>query len=214
MRKRPHKLDLTGQTFGDWTVIGPSHKNSRGEVYWLCRDSSGVERPVRANTLRSGRSQSAGERHRRAVTTHGMTGTPTFKSWESMKQRCLNPNAAGYAAYGGRGITVHAAWVNSFETFLADMGERPQGTTIDRRDVNGPYTPDNCRWTTKSGQQRNRREMATATCGGETRTLAEWAEITGIPSKVTSWRIRRGWSVERALAEPVMPGRGRRRTAD
>lgn len=91
---------------------------------------------------------------------HGHTGnydmSPTYRSWNSMRGRCNNPNDPSYADYGARGITVCERW-QVFENFLADMGERPDGTTIDRKDNNGNYDKDNCHWNTIQNQNRNRR---------------------------------------------------------
>lgn len=90
-------------------------------------------------------------------TPHGAWNTPAYRSWAGMKQRCTNPKNPGYLDYGGRGIRVAVAWL-SFANFLADMGVRPRGTTLDRVDNAGNYEPGNCRWATRSAQNRNRRD--------------------------------------------------------
>jgi hypothetical protein len=90
--------------------------------------------------------------------------SPTYQSWSHMKTRCQNPNCLAYKYYGGRGITVCNAW-QKFENFFADMGERPEGLTLDRRDNDGNYEPGNCKWSTKKEQQNNRRKSKPITCG-------------------------------------------------
>lgn len=89
---------------------------------------------------------------------HGMTKTPEYLSWCSMKSRCYNQNAVGFKLWGGRGITVCDRWASSFENFLADMGPRPKGTSLDRINNDGNYEPGNCRWATRSEQRRNSRQ--------------------------------------------------------
>jgi len=91
------------------------------------------------------------------TSTHGRWKSPTYNSWSTMKDRCLNPKAKNYPLYGGRGVTIWPGWL-SFERFLADMGERRVGKTLDRQDPHGDYEPGNCRWATKAEQTANRRK--------------------------------------------------------
>jgi hypothetical protein len=100
--------------------------------------------------------------HPRNSLRHGMFGTPTYRSWLHMKERCTNSRCHAYASYGGRGITVCERWSASFENFLADMGKRPDGKTLDRIDNDGNYEPSNCRWATASEQRRNQRPRVRA----------------------------------------------------
>jgi hypothetical protein len=118
-----------------------------------------------------------------------------------MIQRCHNPNTKKFHLYGGRGITVCERW-RKFENFLADMGERPEGMTLDRVDGEKGYGPENCRWATFKQQSRNTTQNVFLIHAGASRCIAEWAEITGIPRSAISGRLRRGWSVREALTLP------------
>ena len=125
--------------------------------------------------------------------------SPTYKSWSAMKARCCRPTASNYAWYGARGIRVCERWM-AFPNFLDDMGEAPAGHTIDRINTNGNYEPGNCRWVLPVEQNRNRRTNRMLTHNGETRCIAEWAEVTCLRARSIWQRLNRGWSVERALA--------------
>lgn len=133
---------------------------------------------------------------------HGMTKTPEYYSWASMKSRCLNPKNDRYAEYGGRGITICKRWIDSFENFYADMGPRPDKTTLERRDTDGNYEPENCCWATQKEQQSNRRNNNLLTHDGVTLTITEWSRRLGFKERAIAWRLRNGWSVDRALTEP------------
>ena len=129
---------------------------------------------------------------------HGMTNSNLHRIWVSMRQRCENPNDPAYGNYGGRGIKVCKRW-SKFEDFLADVSPRPEGTSLDRIDVNGHYEPGNCRWATKKQQSRNRRDNRVLTIRGKSQTIAEWAEETGKMPGTISIRLSRGWSEEDAV---------------
>ena len=128
-------------------------------------------------------------------------------SFRMTLQRCYNPNSADYRFYGGRGIGVCDRWRESFDNFLADMGVRPDGMTLERKEVDGDYTPDNCIWATRKQQSSNRRLTVTLTIDGVTRSMSEWAEITGISySTLKARKQRLGYSDEDCINKSVKPG--------
>ena len=200
---RVHSLDLVGSRFGRLVVLEKSQNKSKwGEIFWLCKCDCGNTKTVRANQLTRGVTKSCGCLQREAVTHHGMTKTPTFKSWESMKQRCLNQNSPDYSNYGGRGIQVCERWVSSFDTFLADMGDRPAGTTLDRIDPNGNYEPSNCRWASGKTQNNNQRATKRYLFNGKELTASEISELTGVQQRLIVDRMRAGWKIEDAVNKP------------
>lgn len=133
------------------------------------------------------------------VTSHGMSGTATYRCWANMVQRCTNPNNTYYCNYGGRGIKVSARWM-VFENFLADMGVRPEGMTLDRwPDNDGDYRVENCRWATRSEQNLNNRRTRLLTHGGETMPISAWARKLDIREPKLRERLDKGWPLELAL---------------
>jgi hypothetical protein len=145
------------------------------------------------------------------VRKHGLSDSVEHKAWMRLRQRCEKPHSPDYADYGGRGITVCERWTgeHGFANFLSDMGQRPPDkTSIDRIDVNGPYSPENCRWADWRTQMRNKRSNRWLTFNGETLCLMDWAKRMGIPqARLTSRLNRDGWSVERALTQPLSRSR-------
>lgn len=135
--------------------------------------------------------------HRFAI-THGMTNDPVYGVWGNMIDRCENPNAQQFHAYGGRGIKVCTEWRTSFVKFAADMGERPKGHTIERIDVNGDYNAGNCRWATQMEQAQNRRNTPKAN-GMSPRQVAE---ATGLSLDAVRHRFARGWDADRIMSQP------------
>ena len=194
--------DLVGQRFGRLVAVWRTGVKD-GNAVWSCRCDCGNETEVMGCSLKSGHTRSCGCYNRDVLSdraTHRMTGTPTYAAWIDMKTRCGNEKIKGYHSYGGRGIKVCDTW-ESFENFLADMGERPAGLSLDRIDNNGDYAPDNCRWATKNQQARNKRNNRLLSFKGETRCLSEWAEIQGIKITTLFQRLYAyGWSTERALS--------------
>jgi len=137
-----------------------------------------------------------------AAVRHGKTKTPAWQSWHSMRTRCFNPNCDQWPDYGGRGITVCERW-HTFENFLADMGERPPGTTLDRHpNKDGNYEPGNCRWAVPLDQQNNRRITATLTHNGRTMSLTNWARELRVRPHVLRARLKLGWSIDKVLGTP------------
>lgn len=154
--------DLKDKSFGQLKVIERA-ENKGLQVAWLCKCSCGNTSVVRTGDLLRGSTTSCGcfkkatwERISKQQ-KHGLTRTREYRSWESAKQRCFNPNTTGYHNYGGRGITMCDEWANDFNAFLEHMGPRPDGHSLDRIDSNGNYEPGNCRWADRYTQNGNRR---------------------------------------------------------
>lgn len=196
--------DLSGRKFGRLTVVRFDSVRNKSHSMWLCDCDCGKTAIVSKVHLVSGRQKSCGclrrEASRIRKSTHGMYNSPTYNSWANMIQRCTNKNSHKYPDYGGRGITFDSSWIR-FESFLEDMGERPNGTTLDRRDNDGNYEPSNCRWATIDQQANNKRNNRIIEYQGESLTMAQWAKKLGINYGTLQTRIDRcGWSVEDALS--------------
>lgn len=207
-RKRESKYRIAplGRRFGLWTVLGISRERtySNGKIRWswLCRCECGTEKEVSVETLRIGNSKSCGCRRSECtsqmLTRHGQAGTNEYEIWGAMKQRCLNPNNKRWASYGGRGITVCERWL-VFENFYADMGAQPQGLTLDRVNNDGPYSPENCRWTTQEEQRANTRRTVRVVYNNKSMNLAGLARLAGLDRRTLRWRLRAGWTVADAV---------------
>lgn len=193
-------VDLTGHRFNALTVLRRA-VSTDVKTWWQCRCDCGRLVDVRTGSLRS--QKSCGCRSWRGHLKHGASLTGEYVLWQSMKQRCANPNKKHYDRYGGRGITVCDRWVNSFEDFIEDMGPRPLGGTIERKDNDGPYSPDNCCWASRRAQMENTHRKRTVTVNGTVYTVAEAARKWGIKRVTLDQRLRQGWPAEKALTTPV-----------
>lgn len=189
-------MDMTGRTFGYLTVIRQDGKNQWDQPMWLCRCRCGTEKTIRGSVLRSGHSNSCGCKGR-----HWAWGTPAYHSWSAMIQRCTNPKHPKYQSYGARGITVCDRWME-FANFMADMGQKPPGLTLDRIDNDGNYELGNCRWATRREQQNNRRNTTFVETSSGAMPIAEAAREAGMTIKGIRGRIRRGWTGDAILLPP------------
>jgi hypothetical protein len=201
---------MLGAQYGLWTVIAEAApKASTGDRMWNCRCACGTEREIKGSQLRRGATRSCGcwfkgeeyaDKTRARFTTHGMSNTPTYVSYTSMLSRCCNLNFPGFAEYGGRGIKVCDRWLTSFENFFEDMGPRPAGCSLERKDNNGPYSKENCIWADRLTQNNNKRSNRWLTSHGLKMTVAQWARHRGLPSGLVGTRLTQlGWPAWKAL---------------
>lgn len=174
---------------------------------YLCTCRCGTECIVWGTRVDKGWSRSCGCRFRKGMLKHGLSNLPEYAIWLAMRQRCLNPNHPNFHRYGGRGITICVEW-EDFAIFLRDMGYRPaDGLSLERRDNNGPYSPENCYWATKLDQANNTSTNAILVCQGLARTVSQWARELGIKANTIIYRKRRGLSDEEALTVGALPWR-------
>lgn len=201
---------MAGKRFGRLRVIDQSDLRYKGQVVWNCRCDCGSIYRVASHLLRSGGVRSCGclridsIKERFATHGHNRNRKPsrTYISWAAMRARCEDPSRDTFRLYGGRGIRVCRRWIK-FENFLKDMGQRPVGMTIERKNGDGNYTPSNCKWATQKEQMANSSANKLLTHQGKTVHLAEWARLTGMKRETIAMRLRRGWDIARALSIPV-----------
>lgn len=195
--------DLTGQRFGKLTVIGIGGRyKSSGNLFWNCECDCGNTTHTTGYSLKTGKSVSCGrcsaaERATERNYKHGGFGTRLYEIWRQMHRRCYGQNTKAYKDYGDRGITVCNEWYE-FEPFRiwAISNGYSDDLTIDRINVDGDYSPENCRWATKKQQANNRRNNHNIEYDGEVHTVSEWADILGIEQVVLRQKlIRCGWDI-------------------
>lgn len=196
------RSDHTGKRFGRLTAL----EYEPASKAWRCRCDCGQVKLVAPPQLVRGRTKSCGcfraEVLATSAVTHGLSGTPAWHSWRDMMKRCYGTRSEHYADYGGRGINVCEQW-HSFEGFFASMGERAEGMSIERDDVNGNYQPSNCRWLPKSAQPDNTRRTIRVSVDGVELPLSKACRRLGLAYNRTRDRMQfLGWSWERARNEP------------
>ena len=201
-------MDLTGKQFGRLTVVRLYSRSSRKPTrptMWLCKCECGNEVVVRRGNLLNGNTKSCGCLRTDNMGAYTPNANRLWNSWRSMRFRCNNKASNRYHLYGGRGIKVCEDWDKSFEAFKewSLQNGYADNLTIDRIDVNGDYRPENCRWIPIEEQGRNKRTNRLLIHNGETRTLAEWARVASLNEETLRSRLKRGWSVEKALTTPV-----------
>lgn len=194
--------DISGQKFGRLTAIRDTGKRKNAQVVWMCKCDCGEEKEVRGEDLRSGSIKSCGCLKKDSLREKNLR---LYSIWHNMKDRCYNKNSTSYKTYGRLGVVVCEEWKNSFESFCdwAVSNGYKDGLTIDRIDVKGNYEPTNCRWASYKEQNNNKKNNRFISFKGVTMTLKQWSEELNIPYHTLGNRIRSGWSVEKALTEPV-----------
>lgn len=196
-RKMREIADMTGKRFGKLTVIAldcyiPKSRTTK----WLCKCDCGKTKSIYKLNLTHGKSKSCGCASRNK--THGMRHTPIYSVWHNMLRRCYEPNAISYPNYGGKGITVCEEW-HKFENFYKDMGDRPDGMSLDRKDSKGNYEPDNCQWATRIEQANNKKVNKFYDINGEMLTVPEIARRNNASKGALYRRLYKGMSIDESL---------------
>lgn len=200
--------DWRGRRIGRMTVLSLVRRNIHGLALWQCQCECGAIRTAWHSELTRGRPMSCvcSQRETRsaAAATHHMTGSPEYRSWLAMRQRCAFPSHVHFKDYGGRGITWCHRW-DRFEAFYEDMGPRPSlRHSLDRIDNSLGYSKDNCRWATRVQQMNNTRSSRVVAYKGRSQTVMEWSREAGLPYGTLYARIHRfGWTPTRALESPI-----------
>lgn len=202
------KETITGQTFGRLTAIR-FDRYEKERTFWIFRCVCGTEKSQGVSQVRRGITTSCGclrvERVKEATTKHGMSKaiggkkTRVYQAYSNMIQRCENTKTKHFHRYGGRGIKVCARWRESFKAFLEDMGEPPEGLSLDRIDNDGDYEPSNCRWVNQKTQNANRSVCIFVEIDGKAVMLMSHCEAIGVSYNMVRKRLKRGWSLDFAL---------------
>ena len=208
----PLRSATIGQRFGRLVVVGFTRKPKKSAVYTyaVCQCDCGEIAHRIPSYLKNHKNTSCGCEMKKIkhTTTHGACkggrSTPEYNIWRGMIKRCCLPSDKDYYRYGAVGISVCKEWLASFEAFLADMGPKPAGKSLDRwPNPSGGYSPGNCRWATVDEQNRNRKDNVFVEHNGVSLCLTDWERGLGFLSGTLGRRIDSGWTIEKALTTPV-----------
>lgn len=182
-----------------------------GDRKWLFACDCGQNFESNGHSVRSGKVIScptcSAKRSRAGSMKHGQSESREFATWTDMQTRCYNANTASYKYYGGRGIKICDRWLESFTNFLLDMGVKPSPAySIERNDVNGDYSPSNCRWATMKEQSRNKRNNRMIEINGVKKLMCDWSEQSGISVTTISLRLKAGVIGQRLLGQSKRDG--------
>ena len=200
---------MISTAFGRWKVLAFSHRDKRFNDFWACECSCGNKKIVSGSNLRRGDSLSCGCYNKDQVSKlgrkHFLRGTPEYTAWKQMKGRCCNPRNAAYKSWGARGITICKEWLHDPVQFVTDMGLRPSPKhSLDRIDVNGDYSKENCRWALPLQQMRNMTTNRVFSHLGKEQCLSAWAEELGLNYSSLYQRLYTlNWTFERAISTPI-----------
>lgn len=213
--KQPRYKDIAGLTFHRLTAVRFDHVDERRRANWLFRCVCGTEVVAPATMVRYGHNKSCGcmlrENQARGTLRHGRSQSACWKAWLRMRKRCEQPSSQRYPNYGGRGITVCERW-SVFENFYADMGDPPPGYTLERRDVNASYSPENCLWIEPADQYRNKTNTLRVSLHGVEVAFCDLVSLSGLNYATAYARLKSyGWPVERVFPS-ITPADVRRLT--
>lgn len=189
-------IDISGQRFGRLTVSEMTDQRRKSSVMWRCLCDCGNIVIAASGDLRTGHTRSCGclklEILKARVTKHGASGTRLYMIWQEMIARCHRQENVSFKFYGARGISVCDEWKTSFEAFAADMGDRPLGCSLERKNNNLNYNKENCKWATHTDQMNNRRGNIIISFDGQEMTMAQFARFIGFPYAKVRSAIKRG----------------------
>lgn len=203
-------INLLGTRFGMLVATSYVGADAKGQAVWECVCDCGGKKTAKAANLKRGRTNSCGclaQKQRIFAAQsqkHPLSRTEKpkeYKAWEGMNRRCYSPKHPSYINYGARGIKVCDRWGESFANFYSDMGDAPNGTSLERIDNNANYSPENCKWATRAEQANNRRSNRMLTFNGETLNVSQWSKKLGWHKSIIAGRIYCGWPVERTLTQ-------------